>query len=135
MSTDYEREARGQLEREQKQVRRIADELATIADGLAYIEDGEITYYDEEPEDAEDLEQASIYDYLEDVYNVRYILDADRDYLAVRVMVACGGPNIWLDSETENVELYWGSDHVSCPLSCEAVSDLDEWGREALGQQ
>lgn len=48
-----------------------------------------------------------ILDYFSEIYNINYILDSDKKYIACRVMVACGGPNIYINTYDKEVELYW----------------------------
>ena len=48
-----------------------------------------------------------------DVYNIEWIYHQDKTYKAARLMVAGGGPNIWVNLQTNTVDGYWGSDKVS----------------------
>lgn len=126
-------------EKERKAVKRIAEELDAIADGTAFLDPdtGEICYLDDDeceeldgciPDDAE---VATVYDYLDEVYSSRYIIDGStREYEAVELMVACGGPNIWVSTKTKSVELYWGGDRASYPLSACAVQAVDAMWQE-----
>ena len=54
--------------------------------------------------------ESSGYDYLEDVLDTQYIADEDRNYLGARVLVAFGGPNIWINTQTKTIEAYWWED-------------------------
>ena len=56
----------------------------------------------------DDSESAS--DYLEDVLDIQYIISSDKEYLGARVLVAFGGPNIWINTQTQTVEGYWWGD-------------------------
>lgn len=61
-------------------------------------------------DDLDDLDEVSMHDYFEDrIYDIGYTISDDFDYRGVRVMIACGGPNIYIDTNTCRVELYWGS--------------------------
>jgi hypothetical protein len=55
------------------------------------------------------------YDYLKDVLDIQYIISSDKKYLGARVLVAFGGPNIWINTQTQTVEGYWWGDtcHIS----------------------
>lgn len=77
-----------------------------------------------------DVEQLSLYDYFDDVYNIEWRLDANREYKSVALMVACGGPNIWIDTGSRRVELYWWSDSAYYPLSYDVVEAIDEYASE-----
>ncbi|MGI9571834.1 MAG: hypothetical protein ACR2L5_00775 [Candidatus Actinomarinaceae bacterium] len=49
-------------------------------------------------------------DYLEGVYDIIYYTDQSKNYLGARILVAFGGPNIWIDTKFQRIEGYWGSD-------------------------
>lgn len=83
-----------------------------------------------EVNDVDDLEQLGIWDFLSDVYDVEYRCGSDREFRSVRVMVACGGPNIYLDSASKDVELYWWNERARYPMSEEAAAALETWGEE-----
>jgi hypothetical protein len=55
-------------------------------------------------------EPMSAYDYLSDALDIEYIVSRDGSYLGARVLVAFGGPNIWINTRTKTVEGYWWSD-------------------------
>ena len=56
------------------------------------------------------------YEYMEDVYNIEWITHQDHSYKAARLLVAGGGPNIWVNLQDMNVEGYWGCDRVTEPF-------------------
>ena len=51
--------------------------------------------------------------WMEDVYNIEWITNQDHSYKAARLLVAGGGPNIWVNLQTNTVDGYWGSDKRS----------------------
>lgn len=51
-------------------------------------------------------------DYLQDALDIEYIVNKDRDYLGARVLVAFGGPNIWINTRTKLVEGYWWGEYA-----------------------
>lgn len=67
--------------------------------------------------------------YLDDYYDVKWILDSDRDYYACRICVAFGGPNIFIDTWDKCVSGYWGADEVDYPMSFRAVEAVDDYMR------
>ena len=75
----------------------------------AYAEDiikGKMRFY---PEDDNDE------DYYE-AYAIKYIVD-EHGYLAdVIVLLAGGGPNIWLDTHAQEVQGFWGSTKYTKPI-------------------
>ena len=48
-----------------------------------------------------------------DVYNIEWITYQDKSYKAARLLVAGGGPNIWVNLQTNTVDGYWGCDKVT----------------------
>ena len=77
----------------------------------------------------DDCEQVSFFDYFEDVYDIEYRINAKRQFKSVRLMVACGGPNIFVDTGACEVQLYWWTDRASCPIdpdACEAINECFE---------
>lgn len=77
----------------------------------------------------------SVWDFLDDVYNVEFRTNGKSvdDLRSVQIMIACGGPNIYLDTASKNVELYWWGDRAWYPMSYAAVDALDEWAAEYWG--
>ena len=55
----------------------------------------------------------SVEDLMEGVYDIEWITFQDHSYKAARLMVAGGGPNIWVNLQTNTVDGYWGCDKVS----------------------
>ena len=51
-------------------------------------------------------------EWMEDVYDIRYLVDREKKYLGCELMVAGGGPTIWVNTWTRDVEGYWGGDKV-----------------------
>ena len=50
--------------------------------------------------------------FMDGVYNIRWILNQDKSYRAAELMVAGGGPTIWVDTFREQVTGWWGTDRV-----------------------
>ena len=53
-----------------------------------------------------------VHEWMNDVYDIEWITFNDHKYKAARLMVAGGGPTIWVNTMTDNVEGYWGTDRV-----------------------
>ncbi len=53
------------------------------------------------------------YEWLKDVYDIEWITYNDKSYKAARLMVAGGGPNIWVNLQDMTVDGYWASDKCS----------------------
>ena len=43
---------------------------------------------------------------------VKYVLDDKLDYVGIQLLVAFGGPNIWIDTQHQQVKGYWYEDEV-----------------------
>ena len=80
--------------------------------------------------DVNDLEQLSIWDYMTDALDFRVLLDSQKNVIATKILVAFGGPNIWIDTESRAVELYWWTDRASYPISGAACDEIDDWAAE-----
>ena len=79
------------------------------------------------PED-EEPRQETAHDWMEGTYDIRYYVDRDKRYLGCELMVAGGGPTIWVNTYTQQVEGYWGGDKVLEPFIDNL--DLDEYNEE-----
>lgn len=58
----------------------------------------------------DDGEHVSAFDYLSDALDIEYIVNGKGEYLGARVLVAFGGPNIWINTRAKQVEGYWWGD-------------------------
>ena len=66
---------------------------------------------DECPEcHSDDIHEFTAYDYLSDIIDVEYVLNSSRECIGARILVAAGGPNIWINTRTNQVEGYWWGD-------------------------
>ena len=71
------------------------------------------------------FEQLSMFDYLEDALDFEFTVDAFKHYKHGRVMLACGGPNIYADTGANAVTLFWWGERGEYPLSQDAADVLD----------
>lgn len=69
--------------------------------------------------------------YLSDALDIEYTVASDkRTMLGARILVAFGGPNIWIDTKRGEVEGYWGGDSATAHFTKDhmgvemAASDL-----------
>ena len=46
------------------------------------------------------------------IMEVKYVLDDKLDYVGSQLLVAFGGPNIWIDTQHQQVKGYWWGDEV-----------------------
>ena len=91
-----------------EQLRRMCK---NIADGIT----NPVTSNDEQ-EDGSVEQHGGASEWMEDVYDIRYIVDRDKRYMGAELMVAGGGPTIWVNLYTNEVEGYWGGDRVTAPF-------------------
>ena len=98
-------------------------------------------YYDEENDvytcqhcgatsDCDEMYTLSLYDYFNEYFDIEYRCDGSKNYRSVCIMVACGGPNIYIDTGSKNVELYWWTESGRYSLSRDVVAAIDEWAEE-----
>lgn len=110
-------------------VKKIAKELEDVAAGkIRKTESGEyVTVEDEADDDLyEDCEVVSMLDFFKDCLDIKYLVNDDKTYNSVQLLVAYGGPNIYVSTITNQVELYWWGDVAKFPLTNEVVKAIDE---------
>ena len=97
-------------------------EGCSYREGIYIMPDGEQIAF-------EDLEIADIGDYFDDFYDVDYVIGGDKHYKACRVLVAFGGPNIYIDTWEKQVQLFWWSDTATVDIPedlCMVIDDFFE---------
>ena len=64
---------------------------------------------------AEDITagKEDVHEWMEGVYDIEWITFQDHSYKAARLMVAGGGPVVWVNTQTGTVDGYWGTDKVN----------------------
>ena len=70
-------------------------------------------------------------EWMQDVYDIRYIVDREKRYYSAELLVAGGGPTIWVNLNTKEVEGYWGGDRVTEPFIDNL--GLDDYCEEMYG--
>jgi hypothetical protein len=76
--------------------------------------------------DRENGEELTAMDYLSDVLDIQYIVSSEREYRAARVLVAFGGPNAWINTQTGSLEVAWYGPTVYENLPDAFVDALDD---------
>ena len=104
-----------------EQLRRMCK---SIADSITNPE--EIT-----DEDTGEKRTETAHDWMEGVYDMRYYVRQDKSYLGCELMVAGGGPTIWVNTYSQQVEGYWGGDKVLEPFIDNL--GLDHYNEELYG--
>ena len=70
-------------------------------------------------------------DWMEGTYDIRYTVDSRKEYMGAEIMVAGGGPTIWVDTWDRDVKGYWGCDKVREPFIDNI--GLDDYCEEMYG--
>ena len=58
----------------------------------------------------------AVHEWMNDVYDIEWTTFRDHSYKAARLLVAGGGPNIWVNLQTNTVDGYWWGDTCKCPF-------------------
>ena len=67
-------------------------------------------------DDISDNDGTTASEWMEGVYDIRYIVDREKRYYSAELLVAGGGPTIWVNLNTKEVEGYWWGDRVTEPF-------------------
>ena len=139
------------LNKNLEHVQNIVKDMADFASGDFFIYDGDLFPIDRDefakekgclyregvyimPDGEEiadnELEIATIGDYFSDFYDVDYIINREKKYKACRVLVAFGGPNIYIDTWRQEVQLEWWSDTATADIPEELCEQIDEFFKE-----
>ena len=50
--------------------------------------------------------------WMDNTYDIRYLVSSDKSFMGAEILVAGGGPTIWVDTFREQVTGWWGTDRV-----------------------
>lgn len=105
----------------------IRDELETVYNGdMVADEDGCVDGTDYGLCEGDSVDFWSFFtEPSNEVYDVAYTVGGDGEYRGVRLMVACGGPNIYIDTNRGIVEGCWWTDHAESWLPSEVCEEID----------
>lgn len=82
---------------------------------------------DEEREERENSGEAcGLCEYLADAIDIEYTVDSHGNYIASRIYVTLGGPNVWIDTREECVKGAWGSGREESYIGPEISGAIDE---------
>ena len=84
---------------------------------------------------ANELEERGVYAFFNsedgnDIYDIEYSVNGRLDFRGARAMIACGGPNVYIDSKAGAVDLYWGADEAHWYLSADCRAEVNEYFEE-----
>ena len=94
-----------------EQLRRM---VRNIADSITSPEDGDTAH-----------------EWMEGTYDIRYLVDREKRFMGAEILVAGGGPTVWVDLWDQEVKGYWGGDRVTHCFRDEL--DLDGYCQEMYG--
>jgi len=146
MDFDWNKALAGELGKDAQEnterCKEIADDLKMIADGgycrPADEEDGsDMGLWIDTPEEGvpEGYVKVIIDDYLKENFGVRTTISDDGEVFSTCVCVAWGGPNIYIDTESVTVELYWGSSRCRYPIPGSVANMIDDWAQERFNMK
>ena len=75
--------------------------------------------------------EADVHQWMEGVYSIEWICHQDKTYKSARLMVAGGGPNIWVNLQRNVVQGYWWGDY--CEHHFTDNLGLDDYCEEMYG--
>jgi len=64
-------------------------------------------------------------EYLSNALDIEYIVNGQREVLGARILVAFGGPNIWINTKNKTVEGYWWDERCTIDYIKDEIG-LDE---------
>ena len=102
------RDKEGRRETCEQQLRRMCKNIADSITNPVISND--------EQEDGSVEQRGGAHEWMEDVYDIRYIVDREKRYYSAELMVAGGGPTIWVSLNDMEVQGYWGGDRVNEPF-------------------
>lgn len=78
----------------------------------------------------EDGEEVTLYDYLENVLDFEITISSGMEYASCKAWVTLGGPNIWIDTATQEIKLAWGASRESVCLDRNICDEIDAYFEE-----
>mgnify|MGYP003119165160 CR=1 FL=1 len=82
-------------------------------------------------EETGEKREETAHDWMEGTYDIHYYVDSSKRYLGAEILVAGGGPTIWVNTYDGQVQGYWGGDKVFEPFADEL--GLDDYCEEMYG--
>ena len=102
--------------------------MNAVKDNVLHIANTMNNGFDGYMQEDEDGEIQTAFNYLQDVLDFNWVLNNDRTLKGARLLVAFGGPNIWIDTTKGIVEGFWWGDSFKAEYdtNSEFARDLDE---------
>lgn len=81
-------------------------------------------------DDIENYDALGLWDYMQDILDIDFIINSRKEYSACRICIAYGGPSIYIDTDEKAICLYWWGDSAKYYLRSDTVNAVDEWAEE-----
>lgn len=75
-------------------------------------------------------EPMDVAEYIGDALDFEIRTGLDGDYRSARIMVGFGGPNIFIDTKTEIVQVFWWNEYAEQSIDSDFCAQVDEYLRE-----
>lgn len=69
-------------------------------------------------------------EYFEDALDIEFHVGYDKKYRSAKILLCCGDPNIYLDTNTGIIKGIWGSDVVRAFVANDTAQAVDEYFAE-----
>ena len=108
-------------------VKSVAERLDTIGDGENPYEDPSYGYeWDEDGRTVEeDMAPMDVF-MMDEVLEIRFIVDSHAEYCGALIYITLGGPTIWVDTRAHAVKGTWGTESAEWGITSRAVDALDD---------
>lgn len=73
----------------------------------------------------DESEPMDVIEWLEDALDIEVRTGLDGEYRSTRVMVTCGGPNAFIDTRSELVQVYWWNEYGEWSIDSGFCAELD----------
>lgn len=127
-----------------EQCKSVSDELEYFIDGNYHHcpECGETVYipdtvgdkfkctYCRTVSDVSEFEQLGLYDYMEDALDFDFLVNSRKEFSAVKILVAYGGPSIYINTISGAIELYWWTDSAKYFMRSDVIDAVNDWAEE-----
>ena len=78
----------------------------------------------------EDEEEKTLFDYLANVLDYEIAINSSFEYSSCKVWVTLGGPNIWIDTASNEIKLAWGCERAELWLPSEICDEINDYFEE-----
>lgn len=85
--------------------------------------EGTVRYVLEELEEA--YSEENIYKWLDDVLSIEYTKNLNGFFVGCKIAVTLGGPNVYVNTMSGDIEAYWGCDFARITIPDEIKDEID----------